>query len=113
MRWALRPWASLASMAARQGVQSLGRPAPGTGAAGAVGMSGRPAAPLGALAGFGASPGAGEPMGAMAGFESPSAPGEPMGALAGFAAGAWRRWRATVSRWTPSSRAMRRWDQPR
>ena len=52
---------------------------------------------------------ASEPRVGMAGFESavPSAPGV---AMAGFTA---ERYRHTVSRWMPSSRAMRRCDQPR
>jgi hypothetical protein len=74
------------------------------------------------------------PMGAMAGFGSaasdvdpPGAPSEPMVAMAAFATctpseasvrparvavTAKRKYRATVSRSTPNSRAIRRADQP-
>jgi hypothetical protein len=51
-----------------------------------------------------------DPVGALAGFESPTPGSDPGGALAGFEAA--RKCRATVSRLIPSSRAIRRWDQP-
>ena len=50
------------------------------------------------------------PAGTMAGFGSAS-PFEPGGTLAGFETAS-RRCRPTVSRWRPSSRAIRRLDQP-
>jgi len=55
-----------------------------------------------------------EPGGTMAGFD-PSTRSGPAGGMAGFGSSTWRakrRYRATVSRSTPSSRAIRRWDQP-
>ena len=50
------------------------------------------------------------PGGTLAGFGSAS-PFEPGGTLAGFETAS-RRCRPTVSRWRPSSRAIRRLDQP-
>src|SRR6266705_6239840 len=50
----------------------------------------------------------------MAGF-GPSTGSDPAGGMAGFGSSTWRanrRYRATVSRSIPSSRAIRRWDQP-
>src|SRR6266481_3085787 len=50
----------------------------------------------------------------MAGF-GPWAGSDPAGGMAGFGPSTWRanrRYRATVSRSIPSSRAIRRWDQP-
>src|SRR5207244_11475103 len=77
--------------------------------------------PAGAMAGFGGSAegwlGAvvsSGPGGTMAGF-APSSGSDPAGAMAGFGSStsrANRRYRATVSRSIPSSRAIRRWDQP-
>src|SRR5271157_1370193 len=55
-----------------------------------------------------------EPGGTAAGF-GPSAGSDPAGGMAGFGSPtsrANRRYRATVSRSIPSSRAIRRWDQP-
>src|SRR6266436_824883 len=49
------------------------------------------------------------PRGALAGFDSPPVPSAPRGALAGFDFPARP---ATVSRWIPNSRAIRRYDQP-
>jgi hypothetical protein len=73
------------------------------------------------MAGFDGSAGGGlgggvtsEPGGTMAGF-SPSVGSDPAGEMAGFGSANWRanrRYRATVSRSIPSSRAIRRWDQP-
>src|ERR1035441_3147086 len=54
------------------------------------------------------------PGGTMAGF-SPSVGSNPAGEMAGFGSATWRanrRYRTTVSRSIPSSRAIRRWDQP-
>jgi hypothetical protein len=51
-----------------------------------------------------------EPEGTLAGFGSAS-PFEPGGTLTGFEPAS-RRCRPTVSRWRPSSRAIRRFDQP-
>ena len=50
-----------------------------------------------------------EPMGALAAFASAGTSEMPMGALAAF----YRNCLETVSRSTPSSRAIRRLDQPR
>ena len=73
------------------------------------------------MAGFDGSVGGGlgggvtsGPGGTMAGF-SPSVGSDPAGEMAGFGSAtsrANRRYRATVSRSIPSSRAIRRWDQP-
>src|SRR5437899_1735521 len=73
------------------------------------------------MAGFGGSAGmllgtviTSGPGGTMAGF-APSTGSDPAGGMAGFGSSTWRanrRYRATVSRSTPSSRAIRRWDQP-
>src|SRR5437879_6308510 len=49
------------------------------------------------------------PRGALAGFDSALALAAPRGALAGFEFPARR---ATLSRWIPNSRAIRRYDQP-
>jgi hypothetical protein len=81
-----------------------------------------PGPKIGALAGFESADSAGA-IGALAGFDA-SVPGLQIGALAGFAltnsdrAGgadsrASRTCRETDSRSTPSSRAIRRCDQPR
>ena len=54
------------------------------------------------------------PGGTMAGFE-PASDSDPVGGMAGFgvsASRANRRYRATVSRSIPNSRAILRWDQP-
>src|SRR5512133_1516577 len=55
-----------------------------------------------------------KPGGTMAGFGPPTG-SDPAGEMAGFGSATWRanrRYRATVSRSMPSSRAIRRWDQP-
>jgi hypothetical protein len=76
--------------------------------------------PAGEMAGFDGSAGGwlnavvtSEPEGTMAGF-GPSTGSDPAGGMAGFSSSwrAKRRYRATVSRSIPSSRAIRRWDQP-
>ena len=71
----------------------------------------RPAAkhPVSGMAGFDSHTGS-EPVSGMAGFAAGSE-AEPVSTLAGFEPAS-RKWRPTVSRWMPSSRAMRRWDQP-
>jgi hypothetical protein len=61
------------------------------------------------MAGF-ESDGSGEPMGGMAGFGS-DGDEDPAGGMAGFEVSS-RRYRLTVSRSTPSSRATLRADQP-
>src|SRR5882724_3766785 len=73
------------------------------------------------MAGFGRSTGVllgavitSEPGGTLAGFGA-SIGADPAGEMAGFGSSAWRanrRYRATVSRSIPSSRAILRWDQP-
>jgi hypothetical protein len=102
MRTPESPRASFSIITTRNGSQSLERPAD----------------PGGGLAGFDPP----DPGGEMAGFEtSPpaeSAPGGPQDPPGGpqelsVPASASRTYRATVSRWMPNSRAIRRNDQPR
>jgi hypothetical protein len=73
--------------------------------------------PAGRMAGFdaeldlsGTGSGAEDPAGGMAG--SGPKPPDPAGTMAGFDSRVSRRYLATVSRLIPSSRAIRRWDQP-
>ena len=61
------------------------------------------------MAGFGAGT-LSDPAGRMAGFEE-SSTSDPAGGMAGFERPS-RTYLPTVSRWIPSSRAMRRPDQP-
>src|SRR5688572_13975967 len=77
--------------------------------------------PAGTMAGFGSlcpltwhGSDVGEPVGRMAGFDA-DASEDPAGTVAGFARDSCRcsrRYRATVSRLIPSSRAIFRCDQP-
>src|SRR5271167_4077853 len=94
MRWALNPNATAASICGESGWKRLWRPA---------------ADPAVEMAGFGSGEGS-EPGIGMAGFEfgSESEPGVEM---AGFGRAS-KRYLLTVSRLMPSSRAIRRLDQP-
>src|SRR5579871_1976831 len=110
MRWALRPWLSQLRIVARWGSQSLDRPTP-IGVLETVSIA---SDPMGAMAGFESIGVSIDPMGAMAGFELSFGSADPTGAMAGFDAACPRfRYRPTVSRLRPSSRAIRRCDQPR
>src|SRR6266567_2958743 len=81
--------------------------------------SGTPSDPAGGMAGFGLPAKTVVPWGpggTRAEF-APRTASEPAGTMAGFASSACRvrasrRYRATVSRSMPNSRAIRRWDQP-
>src|ERR1700722_717804 len=98
MRWALKPRSHLDWITFRQGSHSLLRLATVIGGE-----------PWGWSLAIGRVSGSSEPVGALAGFDAGSGLSEPVGALAGFGADwACLRWRATVSRLTLSSRAMRR-----
>src|SRR5467141_911084 len=92
MRWALNPIATPASTCGSQGRQELWRPDPAVEMAGFG--SGSPSEPRVRLAGFAAESDA-EPGVEMAGFDRAS-----------------RRYLPIVSRLIPSSRAIRRCDQP-
>src|SRR5271154_7065304 len=94
MRWALNPTPTAASIWVKCGRQRLCRPA---------------ADPAVEMAGFG-SGGGPEPEVGMAGFEFGSG-SEPGVEMAGFGRAS-RRYLPTVSRLIPSSRAIRRLDQP-
>src|ERR1700746_1008269 len=95
MRWALKPTSTLAMITSARGSHWLLRPA---------------LLPAVEMAGFDSllAPG---PAGRMAGFDSLS-PSEPVVEMAGFAFPARRKYRPTVSRSIPSSRATRRLDHP-
>src|SRR5580704_1285946 len=94
MRWALNPTATAATIWAECGWQRLWRPA---------------VDPAVEMAGFDSGPGS-EPEVGMAGFEFGSG-SEPEVGMAGFDRAS-ARYLPTVSRLMPSSRAMRRLDQP-
>lgn len=91
-----KPAATARSITSDQGTHWLGRPT---------------REPMGTMAGF-ESEGAPEPMGGMAGFGEISSQ-DPVGGMAGFESGSGgRKYRPTVSRCTPSSRAILRADHP-